>query len=145
MDFKDLKLSTGGDIAAAGIGAAIGGLVDAFLFPGNVQTSTVAALTAAGAVGIKRALQCMWEPMLERSQRRRRLDKRVRALLTFQLPTDGNYLLRCLEMWRSGAIEDATLISAATEAEVRALALGRRPQAPELPAADPSSVAPATT
>lgn len=60
MEVSDLKPSTRGDIAAAGIGYAVGFFIDNFYFPGGLTGGVVAAVSATGAVGVKNLLHALW-------------------------------------------------------------------------------------
>lgn len=53
MEIAGQNISTRGDVAAAGLGYAIGFAIDNYFFPGGLTGGIVAAITATGSVGLK--------------------------------------------------------------------------------------------
>jgi len=54
------KISTRGDVAAFGIGYAVGYVIDNYFFPGGLSGGVVAAVSATGSVGVKNFLHVLW-------------------------------------------------------------------------------------
>lgn len=139
MEVKELldKISTAGDVAAAALGYAAGFVADTYYFPGGLPPGTVAAVTAVGVVGIKKACDALIN--IRRSRGRYEGDadslrQRAKALHDYMIRrinnTDGmkeNRRLEgilpvfeeALEAWNDGIIDDSEfnkyLLSAAKE------------------------------
>lgn len=124
MDLKDLKLSTGGDVAAGALAAAIGAAVDAFFFPGGLPATQVAGFALTGGVGVKRAVQSIFGPRWQRRRRRREITERTESLVRFD-PTDGaEHVVLCFRMWQDGALDDERMLQELAAAESRILEVG---------------------
>lgn len=60
MEIGGHNISTRGDVAAVGLGYAIGFAVDNYFFPGGLTGGVVAAVAATGAVGLKNLFDALW-------------------------------------------------------------------------------------
>lgn len=126
MEVKELldKISTAGDVAAAAIGYAAGFVADTYYFPGGLPPGTVAAVTAVGVVGIKKAFDAFINIRRNKGRYegdRDSLRQRAEALHEYMLrrkdATKNNdeydFLLEvspifpeAIEAWNDGIIDD---------------------------------------
>lgn len=60
MEVGGHSISTRGDIAAAGVGYAVGYAIDTYFFPGGLTGGIVAAVSATGSVGVKNFFHALW-------------------------------------------------------------------------------------
>lgn len=127
MALKELleKISTPGDVAASAIGYALGFAADVFLFPGGVTSGTVAAVSAVGALGIKKAIDARISRELVGGKDETvkvELEKKAKSLVNFleraiEQPNLENHkrdlfkelrrrLRQQMDLWESGVLEN---------------------------------------
>jgi hypothetical protein len=124
VEVSDLKPSTRGDIAAAGIGYALGFFVDNFYFPGGLTGGVVAAVSATGAVGLKNLFHAFWAnrkmPAIDYSDDPNQIKEQAEKLLLYittivdrsenpkehPLRPGLEQYERMLLYWRNGVIGD---------------------------------------
>lgn len=81
----NIPLATRGDVAAAGLGFAVGFAVDVFLFPLGNPPGTVAGVSAVACVGAKNLLQGAWRAYRkpkEVAAKRQEVEQRARTFAT---------------------------------------------------------------
>jgi hypothetical protein len=107
------KLATRGDIAAAGLGLALGYFGDLWLHPFGIQPGAASVYCAAGAVGLKNAVHS-WlaarKARKEEQKARVSLKPRVQKLLDLLRSKNENRLASALEsdheLWQEGILND---------------------------------------
>lgn len=110
------KLTTKGDIAAAGLGFALGFAVDIFLFPAGVPPGTTASVFMAGAVGLKNSAQAALESRStkkaeqnKRGELRQKAEALLRALQRAHLTQERELLEQDMEFWEQEIYGDDDL------------------------------------